>query len=154
MNISYTFESSTDPAGVELVRRLDAYLSTLYAPVDQHLLTVEQLAEPGMRFLVVRRAGEAVACGALAPRTGYMEIKRMWVEPSARGLGLGKAILARLEEEATRLGFVELRLETGVHNAEAIALYESQGYVTIPRFGEYENSPLSLCYAKRIGGDR
>lgn len=152
MSIVFAFEPATDSAGVALVRQLDAYLATLYEPVDQHLLTVEQLAEPGMRFLVVRRAGEAVACGALAPRTGYMEIKRMWVEPLARGLGLAKAILARLEEEAARLGATELRLETGVHNTEAIALYGAQGYLAIPRFGEYLDSPLSLCYAKRIGG--
>jgi len=152
MSITFAFEPATDPAGVELVRRLDAYLSTLYAPVDQHLLSVEQLAEPGMRFLVVRRDDEAVACGALAPRTGYMEIKRMWVEPAARGLGLAKAILVRLEAEAIRLGYDELRLETGVHNGEAIALYAGQGYVAIPHFGEYVDSPLSLCYAKRIGG--
>ncbi len=104
MNGTYSFEPSTDPAGVELVRRLDAYLSTLYEPVDQHLLSVEQLAEEGMRFLVVRVDDEAVACGALAPRAGYMEVKRMWVEPSVRGMGIAKEVLVRLEGEAAALG--------------------------------------------------
>lgn len=152
--ITYTFESPLEPEAAGLVMRLDDYLNSLYEPVDRHILTVEQLAEPGMRFLVARRAGEAVGCGALAPRERYMEIKRMWVEPSARGLGIARSILARLEAEALSLGCDELRLETGVHNTEAIALYASQGYRAIARFGEYTESPLSLCYAKTIAGDQ
>lgn len=154
MTLVFAFEAATDAAGVALVRHLDAYLATLYQPMDQHLLSVEQLAEEGMRFLVVRLDGEPVACGALAPRAGYMEIKRMWVEPVARGKGIGREVLAHLEQEAIVLGFPELRLETGVHNHAAISLYERCGYLPIPAFGEYVGSPLSLCYAKKIGGAR
>ena len=74
----------------------------------------------------------------------------MWVEPGARGLGIAKQILRRLEADANAAGCGELRLETGVHNIEAMALYEAMGYARIPAWGEYLNSPLSICYGKQI----
>ena len=75
----------------------------------------------------------------------------MFVAPSQRGRGLGRAILDRLADEARMLGARRLVLETGTRQREALALYERAGFVPIPLFGEYVNSPAtSLCLAKEL----
>jgi putative acetyltransferase len=74
----------------------------------------------------------------------------MYVAPSARGQGLGRAILARIEAQATAEGLELLRLETGIHQAEAIALYRSSGYVDCDPFGDYRPDPLSRFMEKRL----
>src|SRR5713101_2925931 len=88
--------------------------------------------------------GEAVGCGALRiDSTGYGEVKRMFVHPGARGQKLGRAILMRIEEQASREGLKWMRLETGIHQAEALALYRGAGYAERGPFGEYTSDPLS-----------
>ena len=79
------------------------------------------------------------------------ELKRMYVEPSARGRGVGRALVEALEREAHRIGVAQVVLETGTRLAPAIRLYESLGYSRIPLFGEYLASPeTSLCFGKSI----
>jgi GNAT superfamily N-acetyltransferase len=78
------------------------------------------------------------------------EIKRMYVVPSARGLGLARAMLAHLEETAHAAGAEAMVLETGARQPEAIALYESSGYLPIPGFGFYRDSPISRCLARSL----
>ena len=139
-------------AGVpELVAALDAYLSSLYPPSSNHFLDLEQLSQPDVRFFVARRNGLALACGALRINgASYGEVKRMYVAPQARGGGLGRAILASIEALAAREGLSVLRLETGVHQAEALALYRSSGYVDCEPFGDYQLDPLSRFMEKRL----
>ena len=81
---------------------------------------------------------------------GVGEIKRMYVRSAARGRGVGAAILAALEAEARRLDVTRLVLETGERQLEALALYRRAGFVVIPPFGEYVDSPLSVCLAKEL----
>jgi putative acetyltransferase len=134
----------------ELVAELDAYLASLYPPESNHFLDLEQLARPEIRFFVARRDGAAVACGALRVADGYGEVKRMYVDPKARGTGLGRAILAAIEAQATEERIPILKLETGIHQAEALALYRSAGYRDCPPFGEYREDPLSLFLEKAL----
>jgi putative acetyltransferase len=135
----------------ELIAALDDYLSSLYPPASNHFLDLEQLSRPEVRFFVARRGGAPLACGALRiDAAGYGEVKRMYVAPSARGQGLGRAILARIEAQATAEGLELLRLETGIHQAEAIALYRSSGYVDCDPFGDYRPDPLSRFMEKRL----
>lgn len=97
--------------------------------------------------------GTAVACGALrrlGPDTS--EVKRMYVRPAFRGRGLARRILAELEETARRRAAARIRLETGMRQPEAIALYRSAGYVEIALFGEYVGDPTSVCFEKRLTG--
>ena len=94
-----------------------------------------EMMPPGGAFLVVTVEGEPAGCGAvktIAPGMG--SLKRMWVADSARGLGLGRRLLAALEREARALGLGTLRLETNRSLAEAIALYRGTGYVEVPAF--------------------
>ncbi|KNB54434.1 GNAT family N-acetyltransferase [Streptomyces caatingaensis] len=81
---------------------------------------------------------------------GDAEIKRMYVVPRARGLGLARRILARLEEDARRAGRRRMVLETGAEQPEAIALYTSAGYAPTAKFGLYRFEPESRCYAKPL----
>ena len=123
----------------------------MYPPGSNHFLDLEQLSRPEVRFFVARRGGAPLACGALRiDAAGYGEVKRMYVAPSARGQGLGRAILARIEDQAAREGLRVTRLETGIHQAEAIALYRSSGYVDCEPFGDYRPDPLSRFMEKRL----
>jgi DNA-binding MarR family transcriptional regulator/GNAT superfamily N-acetyltransferase len=96
-----------------------------------------ELTEPTGLLLVARLDGEPVGCGGLRlPEGRPPEIKRMWIAPSARGLGLGRRLLGELEEQARRRGATAIRLETNRALSEAIALYLSAGYVEVDRFGD------------------
>src|SRR5688572_23103423 len=87
-------------------------------------------------FLVAKRGGELVGCGALRPLDALdekrAELKRMYVCPQARRLGVGRRIIAALEERAREFGYEAVLLETGVLQPEAQRLYESCGYERIP----------------------
>lgn len=138
-------------AGVpELISALDGYLSSLYPPSSNHFLDLEQLSQPDIRLFVARRERVPLACGALRIACDYGEVKRMYVAPAARGEGLGRAILARIESEAERQGLRVMRLETGNRQTEALSLYRSAGYVDCEPFGEYRPDPLSRFMEKRL----
>jgi putative acetyltransferase len=134
-----------------LLEALDAYQSALYPPESNHFLDVDALAAANVRFFVARRQGRALGCGALRiDAAGYGELKRMFVSPEARGYKLGRLLLDRIEEEARREGLACLRLETGIHQPEALGLYRSAGYVEREAFGEYRPDPLSVFMEKSL----
>jgi DNA-binding MarR family transcriptional regulator/GNAT superfamily N-acetyltransferase len=90
---------------------------------------------PQGAFLVATVDGEPVACGGLKRiSSGVGWIKRMWVASTARGLGLGRRMLAALEGEARELGLTKVQLETNRSLVEAIQLYRSAGYIEVPPF--------------------
>ncbi|MFI1175231.1 GNAT family N-acetyltransferase [Streptomyces melanogenes] len=81
---------------------------------------------------------------------GDAELKRMYVIPQARGLGLARRILALLEADARAAGRTRMVLETGDQQPEAIALYASSGYSPCEKFGHYRFHDNSICYAKPL----
>ena len=94
---------------------------------------------------------EAVACGCFkAFAADTIEIKRMYVQQHARGMGLSKRILSQLEEWSTELGFTYSVLETGSKQTEALSLYPKAGYVQIPKYGPYVDLPDSICFGKSL----
>lgn len=136
-----------------LIAALNAELSSRYpeAGATHFRLDPQEVAPGHGAFLVAARGERPVGCGAvrrIEARTG--EVKRMYVAPEARGLGVGRTVLAALEAEARALGCARLVLETGVRQPEAIRLYERAGFIRIPAFGEYVDSPLSVCMAKDL----
>ena len=135
----------------ELIRQSDAYLSALYPPESRHAIDLEALAAPNVRLLVARLAGRAVGCVgfALGP-PGQAEVKRLFVEPAARGRGIGRALMAHLEQGAAQAGVSLLQLETGVKQPEALALYRAFGYVERGPFGPYRPDPLCIFMEKRL----
>lgn len=137
----------------EEVRRIvaesGAYLQELYPSESNHLVDVDALAMPEAVFLVARRDGEllgSIAYRIIAP--GHAEIKRMFVRGQARGMGVGRRLLAALEDAALRRGVDRLSLETGIRQPEAIGLYRSSGYQDCSPFGTYCEDPLSLFMTK------
>lgn len=139
---------------LDLIARLDAELTERYPnPADNHFeLTAEQVGDGRGVFLVARGGGRPVGCGALRAlddRTG--EIKRMYVDPAHRSRGVAGRLLAELERRARELGLDRLVLETGERQPESIRLYQRAGFVRIDRFGEYLDSPASVCMGKALG---
>ena len=137
-----------------LVDALNAELSRIYPePGATHFgLQPEEVAGTRGAFLVVYRDGLPVGCGAvrlLDAVTG--ELKRMYVDPTARRTGLGRRLVAALEAEARALGARRLILETGVRQAAALALYRATGFNPIPLYGENcLSSDTSICLGKEL----
>jgi putative acetyltransferase len=134
-----------------MLAHLDAYCAALYPAESNHLLDVASLMRDGVLFLVARDVdGSAAGCAALVNRDGYGEVKRMFVDEAHRGLGAGRKLLEHLVMFAKMSGLAVLRLETGIHQPEAIALYERAGFVRCPPFGDYREDPLSLFMEKHL----
>ena len=98
---------------------------------------VDELVPPRGLMLVARLRGEPVGCGALKFHgTAPAELKRMWISPASRGLGLGRRLLTDLEGHAKRSGARTVHLETNRALTEAIQLYRSSGYREVARFND------------------
>lgn len=151
MPITITPERPDSDDARTLIAELNAYLIPLYPPASHHGYPVEKLLAEGVDFFIIRVESAAAGCGAVKFfGTDYAEIKRMYVRPQFRGLGLAKAMLAHLEDFARGRGIRVFRLETGVDQPEAIGLYERLGYQQIAPFGEYLPDPLSRFYEKSV----
>ena len=81
---------------------------------------------------------------------GTAEVKRMYVDPASRGLGIGKSLMRAIEEAAQRESVRTLRLETGIHQPEAIGLYIASGFREVPAFPPYRPDPFSRFFAKEF----
>lgn len=134
-----------------LIAELEAQLVPLYPRESRHGYAVEQLIEEAVSFFLIRYDGSPVGCGGIKLfDTEYGEIKRMYVRPRFRGRGFAKMMVDHLTDYARSQGVGVLRLETGIHQFEAINLYERMGFRSIPPFGEYREDPLSRFYEKHI----
>lgn len=144
--------SLSDGDAASLILELNALLDELYSPDDNHFsLDPGEVIEGRGLFVVARVHDEPVGCGALRmidARRG--EIKRMYVRPAAQGRGAGTAILARLEQQARRLGADSLVLEMGPGQPSAAALYRRSGFTRIECWGEYLATPASICLGKQL----
>ncbi|WP_084038926.1 GNAT family N-acetyltransferase [Demequina sp. NBRC 110053] len=81
---------------------------------------------------------------------GDVELKRLWVDPVHRGLGHARVMLGVAEQAARRAGATRLILETGTGQPEAMALYESSGWIAMEPYGEYRDEPDSRCYQRHL----
>ncbi|OLP60085.1 GNAT family N-acetyltransferase [Xaviernesmea oryzae] len=152
-----TVEIAQEPPRQQEIEALlalsDAYAAALYPAESNHMVDLASLEKPEVRFLVARHQGRIVGCCAMvAAGDGTAEIKRMFVHETARGLKIGRRLLDRLVADAQAAGLVALRLETGIYQPEAIALYRSAGFVDIEPFGNYRPDPLSLFMERRLVG--
>jgi DNA-binding MarR family transcriptional regulator/GNAT superfamily N-acetyltransferase len=121
----------------EYVAELDRRFEAGFDPSVSISAADDELRRPAGLVLVATLRSEPIGCGALkfhGPEP--TELKRMWVAPSARGLGVGRRLLADLESEASRNGARTIRLETNRSLAEAIALYRSSGYREVEAFND------------------
>lgn len=117
----------------ELARRFH----TGFDPTRSNSANLAEMSPPSGLFVMAWLDGAPAGCGALKITEGRIgEIKRMWTDPSARGLGIARRILRRLEGEARELGLECLRLETNRTLVEAQSLYRKEGYAEVARFND------------------
>jgi len=156
--LAIRIERPDQPDVTALLDALDGYLHALYPPHANHILDVQALLAPDVRFVVARRAGVALGTGAVRGMPGgadtdfepFGEIKRMYVAPQARGRRIAEQVLAVLEEMVVADGVRWAMLETGRDQAEALRLYERNGYTRRPPFAGYPDNGSSVFYAKRL----
>lgn len=109
------------------------------------------LLVPRSTFLIARLGRQPVGCAALRPITvDVAEVRRMYVVHSMRRHGIGRLLVTALEQMASGFGYRAIRLETGIRQPEASALYASQGFHRIPPYGDYVSDPLSICFEKDL----
>ena len=155
MLTTISIESPRQPELAELLRLSGEYAQSLYPPESNFLLSVDELEQPGVAVYVARDAtGRALGIAALVggPDSGgtrrEAELKRMFVHPDVRGLGVAGHLLAWLEADAAARGIREIVLETGPASHAALAFYRSAGYREVPLFGQYVGEEFSVCFAK------
>ncbi|HEY1131052.1 MAG TPA: GNAT family N-acetyltransferase [Roseateles sp.] len=141
------------PDARALIAQSEALASRLYPAESNHFEPPEGLRGPDGSFWGCWLGDTLVGCGGvkhLAPPDGpsYGEIKRLFVLESLRGRGIAKLLMARLEGEVLARGVHLVRLETGIYQPEAIALYQRLGYVAREPFGEYAVDPLSVFFER------
>ena len=149
--ITITQQLPDSPAAIELITELEEHLATRYATEHRHGYSAARLAEENIPFFIIRDGAEPAGCsGLLLVGNEYAEVKRMYIRPAFRRRGLARRLLDHLADFARQHGITRMRLETGIHQREAIALYEQYGFGRIPAFGHYPDNDISLCYEKRI----
>jgi GNAT superfamily N-acetyltransferase len=148
-----TIESADvhDPQVSLLLARLTEELAQRYNDDGAGDFKPADVQKPRSAFLVVRCNGKLIACGAYRPMTDDIaEIKRMYVERAYRGRGIGKRLLAALENGVRLAGYAKIWLDTGTSQPEAMGLYQAAGYQRIPPFGMYCNDPRCVCFEKTL----
>lgn len=162
-NIRVTDANPHSETAAALIRELSAELAVMYPDLrggdGSGAFKPDDVTVPRAVFVVAWKGDEAVGCGALRPikaedagdeNGDSGEVKRMFVRKSERGQGISRAILTALEERARGFGYQTVMLETGVHQVEAIGLYESAGYESIDCYGIYAGEEVSRCYRKKL----
>lgn len=145
-----------DPRRAEARECLEAYYAELaqrFARGFDVSLSCDPEAAAMMRprgaFLLAMADGMPLGCvGLKGTCAAYAEIKRLWVAPAARGLGLAHRLMAAAEEAARSLGITTLRLDTNSALPEAVTLYRGTGWTEIPRFND--DPYPDLFFEKRL----
>lgn len=149
--VSVAIENPLQDEVTRLLAKSDAYGDALYPPDARFGVDINVLVQPNVRFHVARYEGTAIGCGALVIHgEGQGELKRMFVDESARGRGAGRALLQAIESTAATEGIELIQLETGPYNTEALGLYRRLGFVQRGPFGNYADHPMSIFMEKSL----
>ena len=150
------FLNPYDEAARALLAQSDALMASRYPPASQPLGDPRVLAGPEVLFLGVWLSEWLAGCAGVRPQQDadgdYGEIQRVFVRREFRRRGLSTLLIGRLEDHMRRRGVHLARLAAGVHQPEALALYESLGYVRRGPFGDHGHHPLSVFMEKRLDG--
>ena len=133
-----------------LVEVLDELAQRYGGSGDDTPVADDDFAAPNGAFFVASAGGRLIGCAGWRRHGGDAELKRMFTAKAARGRGLGRRLLATVEESAREAGCPRIILETGDRQPEAVALYESAGYVRIENFGFYKDEEGVLSFAKPL----
>ena len=142
-----------DPARTDvmhLIEQLDAYQSSLYPPESNHLDSIDEMSKSNAFFIAAYSGSGICGIGSVKQIDDYGEIKRVYVPSNQRGKGIARAIMEELESYLVKQAVTYARLETGIHQEEAIQLYATLGYERIDPFGYYKEDPLSVFMEKKL----
>ncbi|MBV8633594.1 MAG: GNAT family N-acetyltransferase [Burkholderiaceae bacterium] len=148
--ITVRSESPVSADAAALMNELSATLALITGDSGRASFDVADVQGDKACFAIARdRMGMAVGCGSIRPlQEGVAEIKRMLARPGHAGVG--RAVLAYLEDEARRLGYSELWLETRQVNVRAVRFYEKHGYRRRENFGKYIGNAQAVCFEKTL----
>jgi GNAT superfamily N-acetyltransferase len=150
-DITFAVAPFDAPVSAELTEAVQQEYMVRYGQRDATVITAAEFAPPQGIFVIGWDVDQPIACGGVRlVEPGVGELKRMYVAPHARRRGIARRLLHKLEGEAVVLGATTLRLETGLHQPEAIALYDSEGYIDVEPFGHYACHPLARHLAKTL----
>ena len=143
--------TSIDSDFKSLVVDLDKEFWVRYPDTQQNFEPYNKI-DLTARVVVAYLHHKAVGCGCFRPlaEAGTLEIKRLYVVPESRGNGIAKIILRELEQWGREEGFTHSKLETGIKQPEAIAVYKKEDYIQIPNYPPYVDIAESICMAKRL----
>jgi len=145
MPVEIKLEPPRQPEVLRLMDMSNAYMASLYPAESNHMVDIDALEKPTVSFFVARHDGAIVGCCALVEAgDSTAEIKRMFVDPSARGLRIGQMMMDALIARGQGLGLLAIRLETGISQPEAIGLYRKAGFAETEPFEPYKLDPLSM----------
>lgn len=147
-----TIDTDKDnPDFVALVALFDKQLVDTYGADVMKEYNPHNALDGIIRAVVVTCEGEPCACGGIRRFSDdSVEIKRIFVKPAFRRLGLGRIVMQRLEELAVASGYERAVLETAADMAAAQVLYEKCGFTRMKNYAPYENNPLSVCFEKHL----
>ena len=150
MTISIEYASPKHPEIRKLLQASHDLMGSLFPADANHFLSIGALCDERVHFFGIRVEGNYQACGALAVKEDYGELKSIFTDPIERGRGLGRTIIQHIEGTARNLGLSQLKLETGSLLHDAHRLYEREGFVSCGPFGEYEPTEFSVFMCKDL----
>jgi putative acetyltransferase len=148
--ISIVRSNSNNKDFIDLTTKLDADLNKRYGAMQSNH-TQFNVIQSLDTAIIAYLDDIPVGCGCFKRYDeDWVEIKRMFVKPENRGLGISKKILNELEKWAFKIGFSKAILETGLNQPEAIGLYEKSEYLRIANYGQYIGMSNSICFGKDL----
>lgn len=151
MKITALDPSSKDAQ--ELFSLSNAYLGSLYPAESNHLASIAELSGQSTILLGIYDGENILGCGAVRVMEDdgqYGELRRVFIKEAYRGRGLSKQLMIALENLLIDRSIALVRLETGIHQVEALGLYKQLAYQIRGPFGAYELDPLSIFMEKRL----
>lgn len=148
--LQITPDTPASPDACMLLEALSTTLQGITGSSGKASFDANEMLEPRACFAVARSpSGEALGCGAIRPLDATTaELKRMYAAPGTHGVGA--ALLGWLEDEARRLGYAAIHLETRKANQHAMAFYARNGYAPIANYGRYIGHDEAVCFGKQL----
>ncbi|TGA95932.1 GNAT family N-acetyltransferase [Sporolactobacillus shoreae] len=138
---------STD--ALVLMNELSSILEGITGDSGRNSFNSEDVRRPRSLFVIAYIQGEAVGCGAIRPiDKNTAEVKRMYAKLKRKGIG--SKILDYLENEAHKMGYKKLILETRQINQKAVQFYKSKSYLRIHNYGKYIGCSEAVCFEKSL----
>jgi GNAT superfamily N-acetyltransferase len=146
--ISISIEDPRSKDAIILIDELSAELECITGNSGKGSFNIDDVCVEKAMFVIARNVkGEAIGCGSFRPiNKDVAEIKRMYAKH--KGKGIGKQILKYLEEQAKKLGYARLWLETRIVNEQAVSFYKYNGYLRIQNYGKYVDKSEAICFEK------